>query len=155
MKQENRSVIQMSLDRLINYFQVVEFFSGFSPLLVMIVDIVAGGVTNKNFVDYEFFGSYLVVYGCLLLIALIAVLASLIKDQALGKDNCLSAYGLTLPKNTILLVQNSYARQMANRESVRLLLVYVVFHLAILFLLGLLVSIIIFKSYLFGYVNAS
>lgn len=153
MKKSNCSVNNFSLGGIIKNFQIVEFFSGFSPLILMMVDILAGGLTKINLINYRFFESYLVVYGCLLLIALIAVFASLIKDQALGKDNSVNVYGLNLPKSTLLLIQNSYARRVANNESVQLVMVYAACHLAILFLLGILVSITIFKSYLWGYVN--
>ena len=130
------------------------FLSGFLPLLVMIIDIVIGSLTKANHINYEFFGSYLSIYGCLLLIFLLAIFLSLIKEQALGKDNSVNVYGLSIPKNTTILIQNSYAVKIANKESVLLVVVFVFIELVVTFLFGVLVSITIFKSYLWGYANS-
>jgi hypothetical protein len=78
----------------------------------------------------------------------------LIKEQALGKDNSVNVYGLSIPKNTTILIQNSYAVKIANKESVLLVVVFVFIELVVTFLFGVLVSITIFKSYLWGYANS-
>jgi hypothetical protein len=154
MKKEEPPITRRYFNFLIKNLQAVEYISGFLPLLVMIIDIVIGSLTKANHINYEFFGSYLSIYGCLLLIFLLAIFLSLIKEQALGKDNSVNVYGLSIPKNTTILIQNSYAVKIANKESVLLVVVFVFIELVVTFLFGVLVSITIFKSYLWGYANS-
>jgi hypothetical protein len=155
MKQKtNCPTIKTFLDGLIRHLQVVEFSSVFLPLVLIVIDIAAGSLTNINLIDYKFFGSYLSVYGCLFLIVLFAVLLSSIKDRALGKDNSLTVYGLNLPRNTTTLIQNAYSLKSANNESVQAIVTFVFLQLIAMFLYGVLLAIFIFKSYLWRYINA-
>ena len=150
----NCPTLKKLLDGLIRHLQVVEFSSGFLPLVLMIIDITSGILTKRNLIDYKFFGSNFSIYGCLLLIALLAVFLSLIKDRALGKDNSLIVYGLNLPKNTTLLIQNSYSLKSTNNESVQAIVTFVFFELIAIFIYGVLLAICILKSYLWRYINA-
>jgi hypothetical protein len=154
MHTKTESAAKSFLGCLIENLQAVEFASVFLPLLLMIGDIFIGRLTSINLIDYVFFGSYMSIYGCLLLIFAFAILLSSIKDRALGKDNSLCVYGLNLPKNTTALIQESYSLKSAKKESVQAIVVFVLCELIAMFLYGTLLAIFIFKLYLWRFTNA-
>lgn len=152
MKENDKSQ-KIFFSFVIENLNIVEFASVFLPLFLMIGDLFAGYLIDFNFINYGFIGSYGYIYGSLALMVLIALLLSLIKDSALGADNSLSVFGLSLPKNTTELIQESYSRKLAKNESVQTVIVFVFFELVLMFLYGTILAILILKLYLWRYVN--